>query len=142
LNRGTDDGVVEGLAVVQGRTFLGTVVAPRARFSRVQLLTDPHARLEVAVVASNGVRAVGYLRGGGDPSRMRLRFVKGREGLEVKPGDPVVTGNVDERVPSDLLVGYVIEGGRAGTDGVLEVVVRSQMDLETSTTVLVLVPAR
>ena len=142
IDRGTEDGLAEGLAVVQGRTFLGTVVAPKGRFSRVRLLTDGHARLEVAVVTSNGARAVGYLRGTGDAARMPLRFVKGREGLDVRPGDPVVTGNADERIPSDLLVGYVTEVGRAGGDGVLDVVVRSQMDLESTTTVLVLVPAR
>jgi rod shape-determining protein MreC len=142
IDRGTEDGVADGLAVVQGRTFLGTVVSTRPRFARVQLLTDPHARLEVAVVTSGGVRAVGYLRGGGDPTRMALRFVKSREGLEVKPGDPVVTGNADERVPPDLLVGYVTEAGRVGPDGVLDVVARSQMDLASSTTVMVLVPLR
>jgi rod shape-determining protein MreC len=142
IDRGVEDGVSDGLAVVQGRTFLGTVVAPKGRFSRVQLLTDSHARLEVAVVTSNGTRAVGYLRGTGDAARMPLRFVKGRDGLDIRPGDPVVTGNADERVPSGLLVGYVSEVGRTGSDGVLDVVVRSQMDLESATTVLVLVPAR
>ena len=142
IDRGTDDGVVPGLAVVQGRTFVGTVNAAKGRFSRVQLLTDPHSRLEVAVVTGNGARAVGYLRGTLDPSRMPLRFVKGREGVDVHPGDPVVTGNADDRVPPGLLVGYVTEVGRAGSDGLLDVTVRSQMDLESSTTVLVLVPAR
>jgi rod shape-determining protein MreC len=141
IDRGTEDGVAPGLAVVQGRTFLGTVASTRGGFARVQLLTDPHARLEVAVVTSGGARAVGYLRGGGDPDRLALRFVRRREGVEVRPGDPVVTGNGDERVPSDLLVGYVVEAGRVGPDGVLEVVARSQMDLESATTVQVLVPA-
>jgi cell shape-determining protein MreC len=105
-------------------------------------VTDPHARLEVAVVAANGMRAVGYLRGTGDPLRLPLRFVKPREGMELRAGDPVLTSAVDERVPADLLVGYVTEVGRASPDGVLDVVVRSQMDLAAATSVLVLVPVR
>jgi rod shape-determining protein MreC len=142
IEAGTEDGIGEGFAVVQGRVFLGTVASVRARFARVQLVTDPHARLEVAVVAESGLRAVGYLRGSGDPLRLPLRFVRAREGLVLKAGDPVVTAAADERVPADLLVGYVAEAGRAGPDGVLDVVVRSQMDLASATTVFALVPVR
>jgi cell shape-determining protein MreC len=142
IEAGTDDGIDEGFAVVQGRTFLGTVASVRSRFARVQLVTDPHMRLEVAVVTASGQRAVGYLRGTGDPLRLPLRFVRAREGMTLRPGDPVVTSPADERVPADLLVGYVAEAGQAGPDGVLDVVVRSQMDLASATTVFALVPVR
>src|SRR6185295_12456440 len=49
IGRGFEDGVVEGAAVVRGAVLLGTVQQVQAHSCRVRLVTDPHARLEVAL---------------------------------------------------------------------------------------------
>ena len=142
IDRGVSDGVREGNPVVTGRVFLGTIQSAQAHFARAMLVTDTASRLWAAVVTQEGARAEGALRGGGDPARLRLRFARTHEGMTVRVGDPVTTSNYDEKVPAGLLVGTVAEVGDADGDGLLEVFVRPQMDLERSTTVMVLEGAR
>jgi rod shape-determining protein MreC len=141
LDRGAADGLEKGWAVAMGRTYLGTVAHVEARSARVQLLSDPYARLEVAVRTQEGQRAVAWVRGE-DAETLRLRHLRARPGLVVRPGDPVFTSNASERVPAGLLVGEVSEAGDPDADGVLDVRVRPLADLDRSTSVLVFLPPR
>lgn len=139
LDRGSEDGLEVGQAVVQGRVFVGTVAQVSAHTARVQLVTDPYARLEVAIRTSDGTRATAYVRGGPGES-LPLRNLRGAAGLHVRPGDSVLTSNADERVPAGLVVGYVVAAADEDLDAISDVRVRPSLDLERSTTVLVLVP--
>jgi rod shape-determining protein MreC len=140
LDRGSEDGFATGCAVAQGRTFLGIVAHVQAKSARVQLLTDPYSRLEVAIRTQEGQRAVAFLRGEAAET-LRLRHLRSRPGLVVRPGDPVVTSNAVPNVPAGLLVGEVSECGDPDADGVLDVRVRPLADLERSTSVLVFLPS-
>ncbi|MCC7138856.1 MAG: rod shape-determining protein MreC [Planctomycetes bacterium] len=139
LDRGSEDGLEVGQAVVQGRVFVGTVASVSAHTARVQLLTDPYARFEVAIRTSDGTRATAFVRGGAGDT-LPLRNLRGAAGLHVRPGDPVLTSNADERVPAGLVVGYVVAAADDDLDAISDVRVRPSVDLERSTTVLVLVP--
>jgi rod shape-determining protein MreC len=150
VDRGSTDGVVEGLAVSQGRVLVGTVQRAQGRSARVKCVTDPESRVEVAVLVSADAgggeprpadqRAVAFLYGGGDPERLALRFAKAGGSRPIRPGDPVVTGNGDERIPAGLLVGYVVETSDPDGDGVPDLRVRPLLDLDATTTVTVLLP--
>ena len=142
IDLGSEDGVTEGLAVVAGRVLVGVVQRVDARSSRVQLVTDPYSRLEVALRTKEGARATAWLRGGGDESAMALRNLRSADELRIREGDPVLTGNVDERVPSGLVVGLVVSAADADADAVAEVRMRPMFDLVRSTTVLVLIPPK
>lgn len=141
IDRGSDDGVEIGQAVVQGPVFLGTVFHVEPHSARVQLLTDPYSRLQVAVRTQEGLRATAWLRGGSDDG-LGLRLLRGTEGLHVRSGDPVLTSNADERVPAGLIVGRVLTSSDADADSILEATVRPQLNLDHSATVLVLIPSR
>lgn len=143
IDRGTEDGLVEGLPVVLGGALVGRVQVPRARSSLVRLVTDPGARLEVALRTEGGRRVTGFLR----------RRAGSEEALEVTslrlPADAgrllehgaVLSSNADPLVPAGLLVGYVTEVSDPERDGFPTLSVRPAFDLTRSTEVLVLLPA-
>jgi len=141
IDQGAEDGIEPGFAVAQGRVLLGIVRQVQAHSARVELLTDPYSRLRVAVRTRDGTRATAWLRGGRD-DELPLRNLRGSSGLHVQVGDAVVTSNDDEAVPAGLVVGHVVEAADTDVDGFLDVRIRPQMDLDRSTTVLVLCPER
>ncbi len=141
IDRGTADGVVEGLAVVQGSRLVGLVQRVDEHAARVQLVTDPAFRLEVCVRSQEGQRAGAYLRGGDDDA-LALRNVRVLPGFTVRRDDPVLTSNGSEKVPDGLVVGRVIEADDLELETLRDVRMRPLFDLEASTTVLVLLPAR
>ena len=136
IDKGSEDGVGKGDAVVQGGVLIGRVEQVESHAARVQLLTDRRTRLELAVRTGDGQRAVGYVDGG-DGDALRLRNVRARDGLVVRVGDPVITSNGDERVPAGLVVGRVEEVAGAGADAFVGVTVRPLFDLSRTTSVLV-----
>jgi len=139
LDRGEADGVEAGQAVTQGRVLVGIVQHVDTHTARVQLLTDPYARLEVAVRTQDGVRATAWMRGGVDDD-VPLRNLRAADDLRVQVGDPVLTSHGDGLVPAGLIVGYVTRWSDDDGDGVLDVRVHPMLDLGRSTTVLVLRP--
>jgi rod shape-determining protein MreC len=139
IDRGSDDGVETGFAVTQGRVLVGIVRQVEAHSARVELVTDPYSRLQVAIRTRDGRRTTAWLRGGRDDD-LPLRNLRGAGDLHVQVGDPVLTSNLDERVPAGLVVGHVVEASDSDVDGFLDVRIRPQMDLERSTAVLVLCP--
>ena len=140
IDRGTEDGVREGLAVVDGGVLVGLVAMAEAHASRVQLVTDPRSRLEVAVRTQEGERAVGFLIGGLTDS-LNVRHLRGRAGLVVRAGDPALSSNADPRVPAGLVVGRVASANGGDPDSFLDVSVRPQFDVDRTLSVLVLLPA-
>jgi hypothetical protein len=140
IDVGADDGIVEGLAVVQGGVLVGFVQRADAHTSRVQLLTDPGAKTAAAIRTSDGARATGWLRGGAGDTTLLVRNLRAVDGTRVRDGDPVLTGNADERVPAGLLIGKVVASEDIDLDERAELRVRPLFDLVRTTTVLVLVP--
>lgn len=144
IDRGSEDGLVEGCAVVSGGVFLGRVQVVRARSSLVRLVTDPQSRLEVAVRTGNGVRVTGFLARRGpatardDLEVRNLRLGAGVEG--VREHVPVFTSNADPLVPAGLVVGYVCGVSDPEADGFPTLTVRPALDLSRSTEVLVVLP--
>ncbi len=141
VDRGAADGLVEGLAVVQGSRLVGLVQHVDERSARVQLVTDPSFRIEVAVRSQEGVRATAYLRGGDDEA-LPLRNLRAPTGFVVRRDDSVLTSNGSERVPDGLVVGRVTDADDLEVETLRDVKIRPLFDLDASTTVLVLLPAR
>jgi rod shape-determining protein MreC len=139
IDRGSDEGVEVGEAVVSGNVFVGVVAHVDSHTARVQMLTDPYARLEVAVRTSDGVRQTAFLHGGQDDD-LPLHNLRGAEGLHVRLGDAVVTSNASEVVPAGLMVGTVSKASDDDADAILDVTIHPSADLARSTTVLVLKP--
>lgn len=144
IDRGADDGLAEGFPVVSGGTLLGRVQVVRGRSALVRLITDPQARLEVALRTDTGRRVTGFLRrrgpgtGPDDLDVEGLRLLSGVGAL--REHAPVFSSNADPLVPSGLLVGYVSRVSDPEGDGFPSVTVEAALDLSRTTEVLVLLP--
>ena len=113
IDRGSDDGVEAGMAVLGPAGLIGRTIEVTRRTSRVQLITDQ--RSGVAVVLQ-GSRAPGVLSGSIE-GELKLDFVS-RE-TTVKPGAVVVTSGIGGVYPKGLPVGEVVKV-RADTGGVYQ----------------------
>lgn len=144
IDRGEEDGLIPGLAVVSGRVLLGRVERVHARSALVKLVTDRRSRLEVAVRTSANRRLIGYVRGRGrgrSEGELEVRFVRvPDEAGRILPGATVFSSNADERVPSSLIVGYVSRVFDHDLDGMPQIRIRPALDLGRSTFVYVLLP--
>ena len=107
INRGSEDGVRNGMPVVTGGGLIGRIDGdPGRRHSWVALITDPGFEVGVLVVGTDDV-ALASGSGRGEP------LIVGR-GLEVETevavGDEVVTSGVDRsRYPPGTPIGHVTE---------------------------------
>lgn len=122
VNVGSDQNVESGQAVIDTDGLIGRIVATGAKASRILLLTDLNSRVPVSIEPSR-VRAV---LAGDNSSWPRLEYVPA--GVQIAPGDRVVTSGHGGLLPPGLPVGVVIQT----EDGFFRVQVysnRSRLDM-------------
>jgi len=101
IDRGSVDGVREGMPVIAAAGVVGRVVRSSANSSRLLLLTD-HASAMAATVQRSRARGVVKGKAGGICS---LEF--SQRGEDVKVGDVVVTSGIGGVFPKGLPIGEV-----------------------------------
>ena len=132
IDRGTADGLSEGMPVVAVGGVVGRLVKVAANSSRVLLLTD-HASGIAAVVQRS--RARGVVKGAGG-SRCSLEFALRDE--DVKVGDAVITSGIGGLFPKGLSIGEVAMV-KKGAYGIFQTVeVRPAVNIARIEEVLVL----
>lgn len=100
IDKGSEQGVIEGLPVVVAEGVVGRVVRSSPRYSRVLLVTDASSAV-ASLLQTN--RARGVCRGQGE--QLVFDFVLRQE--EVKVGDRVVTSGMGGVFPKGLVIGHV-----------------------------------
>ncbi|MEX2643101.1 MAG: rod shape-determining protein MreC [Acetobacterales bacterium] len=108
INAGRRDGVTKGQAVMHGHGLVGRVAEAGHRSARVLLLTDPNSRIPVQLEQSRS-RAI---LAGDNTDLPRLNFLP--EGVEVQPGERVVTSGHAGAFPPGLPAGIVTSVTEAG----------------------------
>jgi rod shape-determining protein MreC len=101
IDRGTNDGVERGAAVVAPDGLVGHVFLAGRQASRVLLVTDHNSGVD-AIVQRTRARGIVEGRIGGGCG---LKFVKRTESLD--PGDLVITSGVDGIFPKGLPIGRI-----------------------------------
>ena len=101
LDKGSADGVLQGMAVVSPVGVAGQVVAVTSRSAKVLLVTDPHSGVDVIVQRS---RARGIVSGSLEGAPI-MKYVKRSE--DIQEGDRLITSGLDGTFPKGLLVGTV-----------------------------------
>jgi rod shape-determining protein MreC len=105
LNKGTDDGVFNGMPVVAGDGLVGRVVDASKRRATVLLLTDSKSGVSVRLEHSN---ALGVANGRSGNELLRLEAVP--PDVKVREGDLVFTSGRDISVfPANIPVARVEE---------------------------------
>ncbi len=144
IDRGAQDGLQVGMAVVSGRVLVGRIEVVHARSAFVKLVTDRRSRLEVALRTNKKVRLTGFVRGEGrgtEEGELDLRFLVVPDDVGwVEVGTAVLTSNADPLVPAGLIVGYVTDVYDKDLDGIPRVRLSPALDLQRSTRVFVLFP--
>lgn len=103
LNKGSADGVRQGMAVVTPLGVIGKVVAVTGRTAKVLLLTDPNSGIDVLVQRT---RSRGIVSGSLESGTV-LKYIKRSE--DVQEGDRLVTSGLDSVFPKGMLAGTVIK---------------------------------
>jgi rod shape-determining protein MreC len=117
VDRGSADGLLEGMPVVVAGGVVGRLVKVAPQSSRVLLLTD-HASAIAALVQRS--RARGVVRGAGE-GRCSLEFTVRDE--DVKVGDTVISSGIGGVFPKGLAIGEVtmVKKGEYGVFQTIEV---------------------
>lgn len=108
VNKGKNDGVEVGMAVLGEKGLVGEVVEVGAKISRVRLITSRNSIIGALVVSS---RSFGVLRGTGS-FYCELLYVP--EERDVSVGDDVVTAGMGEKIPAGIAIGKVFKVSRKG----------------------------
>lgn len=103
LNKGSADGVLQGMAVVSPVGVIGQVIAVTSNSSKVLLITDPHSGVDVFDQRS---RARGIVSGSLESGPM-MKYSKRSE--DIQEGDRLITSGLDGIFPKGLLVGTVVK---------------------------------
>ena len=103
LDKGSDDRVRKGMAVVTPLGVVGQVVSVTGRTAKVLLITDPNSGVDVLVQRT---RARGIVSGSLENGPI-LKYVKRTEDIQV--GDRLITSGLDGIFPKGMLVGTVIK---------------------------------
>lgn len=131
IDKGTEHGLREGLAVVVAEGVVGRTVRCAPRQSRVLLVTDASSAV-ASLVQKN--RARGISRGLGET--LNLEFVLLQE--EVESGDLIITSGSGGIFPKGLTIGRVIKVVRAEHSLFQDVTVAPAVDFSRLEEVLVL----
>lgn len=135
INRGRQDGVYEGQAVVDALGLMGQVVSVSAYTSRV-LLTADTAHAVPVLVNRNGFRAIAI--GSGDIDQLVLSHVP--DTSDIRAGDLLVTSGLAGRFPKGYPVAEVSRVGHEPGKPFASVTARPLAQLERSRYVLMLNP--
>jgi len=136
IDRGTRDGVAEGMAVVSVQGIVGQIMETSKSFSRVLLITDPNSSVAALIQRS---RARGIAIGNGR-ELCRLKYLHRSE--DVAPGDLVLASGLDGVYPKGVLIGTVLEAERRDPDLFQRVEVQPSVDFGRLEEVLVLCEPR
>ncbi|MDC0358549.1 rod shape-determining protein MreC, partial [Oligoflexia bacterium] len=101
VDRGLEDGVKEGMAVIFGEGVVGQVFSVALGSSRVLLITDHSSGVDALIQRS---RARGVVRGSGGRA-CDLQYVPIEE--EVLLNDRIVTSGMDGVYPKGFIIGFV-----------------------------------
>jgi cell shape-determining protein MreC len=138
LDVGAVDGVEIEMAATLGWSLVGMVVGRGPGRCLVREITDSESRIPAALYDENELLAEGVLRGTGAADTALLEFVEDRPGLEVAPGQRVVTVGLDRGAPGGLALGSVVGAERAGPTDHWRITVKPLRSAATSDSLLVL----
>ncbi len=136
IDRGTRDGIEEGMAVVSVQGIVGQVMESSKSFSRVLLITDPNNSVAALVQRS---RARGVVVGNGH-QLCRLKYLHRSE--DVLPGDLVLASGLDGVYPKGVLIGTIIKAETRDPELFQRVAVQPSVDFRRLEEVLVLCEKR
>jgi rod shape-determining protein MreC len=136
INRGSNDGIRQGMPVVTNQGLVGRVDAVISGASRVQLITDPSSLVSVFLQNSEAEA----IMKGSVSGKLTLEMLS--QDAKVQAGDVVLTSGLGGEYPPDLLIGQVGNVRKRESDLFQEATVQPVVDFTRLEIVLVIVNFR
>ncbi|MBI4496583.1 MAG: rod shape-determining protein MreC [Chloroflexi bacterium] len=118
IDRGSNDGVQDGMVVVADGGLVGRVAKSYPTVAKVLVITDPSSAVNTMVQRT---RAAGVLMGSATRD-LRLEYINQEE--DVQPGDVIITSGLGGGFPKGIPIGMVAEA--SGSDLALFKTIRVQ----------------
>jgi rod shape-determining protein MreC len=132
IDKGHEDGIEQGLPVVNALGVVGKITEVGATKSKVILITDPSFGLAALIQRSREIGLVsGTLQG-----ICRMRYLS--RDADVQIGDQILTSKLSSSFPEGLLVGEIIEVRRRDEDPSLVCLISPAVNLSQIEEVLVI----
>ena len=126
LDRGTDDGVKEGMTIITWRGVVGRVSRVSPSSSKVLLITDTSSSISGRIQSSES-RVTGIIRGRPEGGLLMQRIPQ-EETLQT--GETVVTSDFGGLMPEGLVIGQIIQIRRKDVDVLQEAVIEPSADMK------------
>ncbi len=136
INRGSNDGIRQGMPVVTNQGLVGRVDAVISGASRVQLITDPSSLVSVFLQNSEA----DAIMKGSVSGELTLEMLS--QDAKVQAGDVVLTSGLGGEYPPDLLIGQAGNIRKRESDLFQEATVQPVVDFSRLEIVLVIVNFR
>lgn len=135
INKGIDDGIKVGAAVVSRDTIIGKVVEASNNISEICLITNRNCKL--AATIQNIEKTSGIISGELGLT-IKMEFIPQNE--EVNIGDTVITSGLEERIPRGLVMGRIKDINKESNKLWQSATIEPLVDLDDLIIVSVLVP--
>jgi rod shape-determining protein MreC len=132
ISRGSDSNISHGMPVVTERGLVGRVVEIRPTVSRVQLITDPGASVNVKLQFS---RTDGVLAAQPDGG-LRVELIS--QNVELAIGELVLTSGLGGKYPANIPIGQVVSIRRQDYELFQEAAIQQSVDFDDLDIVLVI----
>ena len=132
LNKGSRDGITVGMPVVTELGLVGRIVAVRANFSQVLLITDTNSSVSARLQST---RAQGSVSGSA-ANQLRMTFIPLNTSIQIN--DVILTSGLGGNFPGDLIIGRVESIRQFEFELFQEAVVSSLIDFDSLEFVLII----
>lgn len=132
IDRGSEDGIVIGMAVVNASGVVGKIVEVGDKKSKVILISDPS--FSVAALVKNS-REVGLVSGTLE-GKCRMRYLSAE--AVVQKDDEIITSKLSSSFPEGLLIGKVIEVTSSESSPTINCIIEPSVSLSQIEEVLVI----
>jgi rod shape-determining protein MreC len=126
LDRGTDDGVKEGMTIISWRGVVGRVSRVSSTSSKVLLITDTSSSISGRVQNAES-RVTGIIKGRPEGGLVMQR-IPNDETLQT--GETVVTSDFGGLMPEGLVVGQIVQIRRKDVEVLQEAVIEPSADMK------------
>jgi len=133
LNVGRNDGVLEGMGVINEDGLIGVVILSADSSARVRLINDPQSSFGARILSS---RKLGMVEGSPD-KKIYLNYIP--KGELVFKGDILITSEYGHLLPPEILIGRVKRVTESPDDPYKQIEVEPFVDFKELEYVLVIV---
>ncbi len=131
INRGAQDGLKNGMPVIDADGIVGQIVDTSPHYAKVLLAIDPNSAIDVLIQRS---RKQGILKGTGDG--FELQYVQ--KSVDIREGDVAITSGFGDLFPKGLMAGVVSKVVKSRRGMFQKIAITPAVDFQKLETVVVL----